>query len=115
MSYSPDSNRVVSCSNNKTIRFWEPCTRKDRSAIDEEMAIVYWNTKSSRVKGRGNKLFTDGCKRDEAGWVISEKGELLFWIPPITRLCDVRETRRLLEVDCEDVCWGDKWIGCYKL
>ena len=52
---------------------------------------------------------------DEAGWVISEKGELLFWIPTITRLCDVRETRRLLEVDCEDVCWGDKWIGCYKL
>ena len=82
MSYSPDSNRVVSCSNNKTIRFWEPCTRKDRSAIDEEMAIVYWNTKSSRVKGRGNKLFTDGCKRDEDSWVIGEKREWSVWIPP---------------------------------
>ena len=115
VAFSPDSNRVASCSDNESIRFWELCTCKDGSAIDEETAIVHCHAKSSMVKGRGNKLFTDGCKRDEAGWVISEKGELLFWIPTITRLCDVRETRRLLEVDCEDVCWGDKWIGCYKL
>ena len=85
--------------------------------MNEEMLTV---AKPSSVKNREDNLFTDGCKRDKDGWVIGEKDELLFWIPPQntslrwpsnSRVIGVGET----EIECNDACWGDKWTECYKL
>ena len=117
VSFSSDSNRVASCSDDKTIRFWELSTLKERSAIDKETTNVL--AKSSTVKDQGNGLFTDGCKRDKDGWVSGEKGELLFWIPSHNTSLRWPSNRKVIgegetEIDCDDVCWGDKWTECYK-
>ena len=76
VTFSPDT----SWSDDKMIRFWELCTRKERSAIVKETLIVL--EKSSLVNDRGNGLFTDGCKRDKDGWLSGGRSELLFWTPP---------------------------------
>ena len=74
--FSPDT----SWSDDKMIRFLELCTRKERSAIVEEISIAL--AKSSPVNDRGNSLFMEGCKRDKDSWVVGGRSELLFWTPP---------------------------------
>ena len=117
IAFSPDGNRVVSCASDKTIRIWELFTRREQPTVGEETSIVC--AKTLPVKDQGNSLFTDRCKRDADGWVIGEEGELLFWIPPHNASLRWPSNLKVIgegetDVDCDSVCWGDKWTECYK-
>ena len=108
---------MVSCSDDKTIRIWELFTRREQPTAGEETSIVC--AEPSPVKDQANNLFTDGCERDEDGWVIGEEGELLFWIPPHNASLRWPSNSKVIgegetDVDCDEECWGDKWTECYK-
>ena len=79
---------------------------KEQPTINQETSMI--RAKSSRVKDRGNILFTGGCKRDKDGWAIDENGELLFWILPRNRSLRWPSNSRVIgegetEIDRDDV------------
>ena len=91
---SNDGHRVVSCSNDSTIRVWDLTKRHGPFTHDNQVP-------------------------DEDGWVKSESGELLFWVPRIHRhsFCGPRNLvvigQHPTRVDYSHVQLGEDWTKCY--
>lgn len=101
--FSSDGKKVVSCSDNGTIRIWN---------ISDFM-----ESSPNRSFKESNNSYMDGCTLAN-GWVKTANGELLFWVPPWNRdgLWWPRSTaviaETLTKLDLTKFEYGDDWQKC---
>ncbi|KAH7318913.1 hypothetical protein B0J17DRAFT_711035 [Rhizoctonia solani] len=111
--FSPDGAHMVSCSIDDTIRFWPipgipDCDLEgSHSSVFNEEASV----SSSRILAR---------EFDKNGWIISDRGEHLAWVPPNLRMYFLLPGNDLLishigslKLDFSNASIGELWTECY--
>ncbi|KAH9051944.1 hypothetical protein EDB87DRAFT_1660801 [Lactarius vividus] len=67
VAFSPDGLRIVSASDDRTIRLWNVMTGTGGTETTEQVA------------------FTNQSKINDEGWICGHNDELLMWIPPLHR------------------------------
>jgi WD40 repeat protein len=102
VAFSPDGERVVSGSDDHTIRIWHARTREEMAALkghDRYVTSVAFSPDGERVvsgsydytiltsqKFDSSPLSAQWKSFDEQGWMLGKEEQRLFWIPPQYRL-----------------------------
>ncbi|PAV17371.1 nucleotide-binding-oligomerization-domain like receptor [Pyrrhoderma noxium] len=110
--FSPDGNRVISGSNDRSVRIWDASTgnlcRIFEAHMDYVNSVCFFPDGIHFASGSNDGTIRIWTLEDDAndviwhlrhedGWVVSENGELIMWIPPDLRshLCIMNNTRIL--------------------
>jgi hypothetical protein len=83
VAFSPDGERIVSGSEDQTIRVWDATTGHVASASDNGTIRAKTATMAENIKNQ----FTDQSLIDSDGWLHGEEDELVLWIPELHRPC----------------------------
>jgi WD domain, G-beta repeat len=136
--FSPDGQRIVSCSGDKTIRMWKFNTIGDQAAdsfdgytrsggfslddrpqiLSSDMSIHASDAPAESLITTTQVDFTDSSVIDDDGWIRGNNRELLMWIPIVHRpnlhrpsnvwVSGKNETR----LDLSNFVHGDRWMTC---
>ena len=136
VAYSPDGNHIVSGSEDKTIRVWDPHSGQciagpfqghtgpitsiayspDGSCIvsgSEDLTIKVWALQD--LLSFGERY----CQED--GWIELSRGACFFWIPSWARHAFYLPTHTLVvspyqtyKLDFSDFSYGESWVLCWK-
>jgi len=106
VTFTPDGQYIVSCSDDETIRVWDveqACASSSRSDNDIIMALA-----------------PTGLNSD--GWLLGQSGELLLWVPPEYRAylhvppCTMVIGKRRIVITTDDrrLYHGEDWTACWN-
>ncbi|KAG2335439.1 hypothetical protein BDR05DRAFT_898535, partial [Suillus weaverae] len=114
VSFSPDGTRIITGSDDFTVRLWDAamrqplqqCAESDHPASSDDHHIMH------PVDSTPFFLNSD------SGWVVGPKRQLLFWVPPASRHSFYNPATALViprggpELDLSRMAHGQHWQKC---
>ncbi|KAG2353383.1 hypothetical protein BDR07DRAFT_1433503 [Suillus spraguei] len=125
VSFSPDGTRIVTGSDDKTVRLW--ASTMTLNTLDNPFISFSSNSIHSLCD---TSELTEGASHDDrsstpfvlnvdSGWVVGPKRRLLFWVPPAARYSfwspgTVLVLPRGPELDLSRMAHGQHWQRCQE-
>ncbi|QRV94656.1 Vegetative incompatibility protein HET-E-1 [Ceratobasidium sp. AG-Ba] len=118
--FSPDGSRIVSCSNDNTLRLWTVPSKKELNKW--KPAHTYQSlAHSTNVNSTPSRPASQYWTINKDGWVTDLQCRHIIWVPPELRVYLLRPRNDVLisakgsfKLDFEGSSLGELWIGCYK-
>ncbi|KAG2070032.1 WD40 repeat-like protein, partial [Suillus decipiens] len=137
VSFSPDGARIVTGSQDQTVRMWDAATRQpvgeplrghtssvkwvsfspDGTRIatgSEDQTVRVWDAAMRQPSQHSTPFFLNV----DSGWVVGPNCRLLFWVPPASRRTFYNHETALVirrgcpELDLSRMAHGQHWQKC---
>lgn len=115
VAYSPDGTRIVSGSNDRTIRIWDV---PNEDLIHTLVPFFLFGVNSYKSSRKSMSQFQFKKPLDNAGWLRGPQQELLFWVPPSHRKALYRSNtisifgKDVTQIDFTRFEHGTAWESC---
>ncbi|CAE6503874.1 unnamed protein product [Rhizoctonia solani] len=114
--FSPDGSHVMSCSSDRTTRFWDVSSCITKIQLTNANGELEEADPSQRADRGPNKWCLD-----KDGWVVDSEKRRLVWVPSDLRNYllhpfndSMISDRGSFKLDFDGVNIGELWIGCYQ-
>ncbi|KAG2051450.1 WD40 repeat-like protein, partial [Suillus hirtellus] len=135
VSFSPNGTRIVSSSDDRTIRLWDavmgkPIGQPLRGHTSWVTSVSFSPDGTRIISGSSDgtvrvwyaaigKSLQDHAEEDYDGWMTGPNRRLLFWVPPASRSPFYNPWTafvipRGVELDLSRMAHGTRWQQCYE-